>query len=312
MHKEVAATLCWLLATMCTTARADERSMLTHLYQHLYTTIAESKPQITEGHQHLVLLSAGKYLHYEDFCSNPRRRAYNVPKLVMQNMFDIVDIIPNAQYLVDNSRVHRPLTNTYYDILDFLKEALGDENLHRLENSSNYLRHKIPDPEAPENNGTVERIGLYYHYKNQFAAAKTIVHSEVEWRRKIMPAEEFSYWYDYNKLALDHIIEEAQYKLEVVGGRKEMEQWISRTKTRREYRDLLHARVLLLAYQHSSFRDPLGEMMYPVRFIPEDWTKYLYNRCSYKKSVLTVQHEQIPQPNIRKGQASYVLLILAT
>ena len=111
---------------LATTAMVTCSDVQTRLYQHLYATAAKKYSAVATGHQRLVLLSSGDFLFYDNF--RPKTwwsKGMDMSKRVLQNMFDIVDIIPNGAYTIDSSKHHKSLSETYSYILDIVKVRIN-------------------------------------------------------------------------------------------------------------------------------------------------------------------------------------------
>ncbi len=251
-----------------------QMELFSQLYQHISSST-------TKADESLALVAAsGKILKHEDYYPG---RYYDggedtIPPRIMENMFDLVDIIPNADSVVtaENDPSRASLSMTYEYLVRELKVAPPDVDHNTLTEARAHLQELVSDI-AAENNTTLPRLSLYLLYKNKYYLKKLEIENQIDNQRRRLPGLRFSQWYERNGIILENEVVGAYSEWEVYGNKNDTETWLDILNLHDHSEPLNEARALLFATMKSSkYRDE--KVYFPVEFYPNHWFDFLTNR----------------------------------
>ena len=130
------------------------------MYKRILHLISNSISDTSTGHKHVVLMGTAKPLFIKDF--EPGKWFNGSEKSMlprtMENMFSLVDIIPNSLPLLQGTR---PLYETYktlvYD-LTLLKRNVAASNVQK---ATLYLKELVFDLDQVRGAAQIPRLSLY-------------------------------------------------------------------------------------------------------------------------------------------------------
>ena len=259
-----------------TSARTDIVRRWTDIYQQLHKTISEHFPGVEDGNEYLMFFTTGKALSYDDF--NPGYlydgSEESVLPQTMENMFDLVDVIPDGGSIVFNPYRAPRLQNTYSELVDMLRVAPSSISPEEQQSTRRYFQDIIQDPGSGEK---LPRLSLYLLYKNTYYMTKFEVENLIDSHRKRLLGWEFTQWYERNIHQLQMKINDAYVKWEMYADKTEVEERLESLNLEDHSQEINSARALLLTSQRMSrFKDE--KQYYLVKFYPDTWYKALKNR----------------------------------
>ena len=259
-----------------TSARTDIVRRWTDIYQQLHKTISEHFPGVEDGNEYLMFFTTGKALSYDDF--NPGYlydgSEESVLPQTMENMFDLVDVIPDGGSIVFNPYRAPRLQNTYSELVDMLRVAPSSISPEEQQSTRRYFQDIIQDPGSGEK---LPRLSLYLLYKNTYYMTKFEVENLIDSQRKRLLGWEFTQWYERNIHQLQMKINDAYVKWEMYADKTEVEERLESLNLEDHSQEINSARALLLTSQRMSrFKDE--KQYYLVKFYPDTWYKALKNR----------------------------------
>ena len=248
------------------------------LHHQLHTNIAENIAPLASGCQHLVLFTVGQILHLDDY--TPGRyfdgSVRTVRPRAMENMFNLVDIIPEATSIVGSTHHGRSLAKTYESLVEQLQVSYDDMDPITLTEARSFLQEKVEDL-GGELTGPTPRLMLYFHYKKQYHRVKLEVEVSKEKQQKRLSSISYITWLERNAFTLDGLVNDSYTKWEVFGSRTDVERRLTKLNLQDRSEPLENARALLEAARRRS-KYHHEQSFYPVKFIPENWYKLLDNR----------------------------------
>lgn len=248
------------------------------LYHQLHTSIAEHIAPLTNGHQHLALFAVGKILNPDDYY--PGREfdgsEGTVLPSVMERMFNLVDIIPEATSIVSDIDNGLSLTKTYKSLVEQLQISYSDVDPVALMEARDFLQEKVEDL-GGELDGLIPRLMLYFHYKKQYYRVKLEVETAKDKQQKRLSSRVYITWLERNAYTLDGKVNDSYTKWEVFGNRTEVERRLTKVNLQDRSEPLESAQALLEATRRKS-KYQEEQIFYPVKFIPGHWYKLLDNR----------------------------------
>ena len=192
----------------------------------------------------------------------------------MENMFDLVDIIPDGGSIVFNPYRALRLQETYSHLVELLQAAPSQLAPEEQIKTRQYFQENIQDPGSRE---TLPRLSLYLLYKNTYYMIKMEVDDLIEAKRRGLLGWEFTQWYERNIHTLQAKVNDAYMKWELYADKTEVEQRLDMLNLEDRTQEINTAKVVLLATQRTSrFKDE--KMYYLVKFYPDYWYKDLKNQ----------------------------------
>ena len=247
------------------------------VYNQLYKTISEHIPRVQDGgSQHLSFFTSGKLLPYEDFDPGYLydESEESVLPQTMENIFDLVDIIPTEGAIVFSPDKAQRLEVMYSQLVDMLQVAPSSLKPEEQKTTRLYFQESILDPGT----GTsLPRLSLYLQYKNTYYTTKMEVDNLIDSQRRGLLGWEFTQWYERNIHRLQMQINDAYMKWEMYADKAEVEDKLNMLNLEDHSQDVNEARALLLANERMSrFKDE--KQYYLVKLYPDTWYKELRNR----------------------------------
>ena len=248
------------------------------LYHQLQTNIAENIAPLASGHQHLALFTNGKILQLDDY--TPGRyfdgSVRTIRPRAMENMFNLVDVIPEATSIISNIHHGRSLAKAYESLVEQLQVSYDDMDPMTLTEARSFLQEKVEDL-GGELTGLTPRLMLYFHYKKQYHHMKLEVEISKDKQQRRLSSRSYITWLERNAFTLDGLVNDSYTKWEVFGSRTEVERRLTKLNLQDRSEPLENARAVLEATRRrSKYRQE--ESFYPVKFFPEKWYKLLDNR----------------------------------
>ena len=251
------------------------------LYKQLHESATEHMDLVANGLQHVVFLAAGKILRYEDYY--PGRQfdggEDTIPPRVMEDMFSLVDVIPNAESIVAKEDESRSLSETYEFLVNGLKVESAEIPEDILMEARNYLQENVIDIGDPDAT-SIPRLSLYLQYKNKYYTKRLEVDTRVDYQREKLIGSEFSKWHERYGHILQDQVKDDYIKWEMYGNKTEIEKRLSVLNLQDHSQTLEEARAILKATRKTStLRDE--QLYYPVQFDPHYWFSLLKNRSEF-------------------------------
>ena len=136
------------------------------IYQRLHQTVSEHFPGVEDGDQHLMFLTSGKILSYEDFDPGYKYDGSEESVLpqTMENIFDLVDIIPNGGSIAFDPHDAQRLQKTYSELVEMLQEVPSTVTQDEQRNIRQYLQGYTQDPATDTR---IPRLSLYLLYSTR-------------------------------------------------------------------------------------------------------------------------------------------------
>ena len=192
----------------------------------------------------------------------------------MENMFDMVDLVPNGGSIVFNPHDAGRLRETYGELVEQLQVTPTSLSLDEQRSMRLYLQQRVSNPGS---DSSLPRLSLYLLYKNTYYMTKIEVENTIDSQRRQLPSWEFNQWYERNIHTLQMRINDAYIKWEMYADKTEVENKLSTLNLEDHSQDINVAHVLLLANQRKSrFKDE--KEYYLVKLFPDTWYKGLKNR----------------------------------
>ena len=250
-------------------------------YQQLHESATEHMDLVTNGMQHVVLLTAGKILQYKDYY--PGRQfdggEDSIPPHIMEAMFNLVDIIPNADSIVAKKDESHSLSETYQFLVSDLKVISKEIPPDTLKEARTYLQEHVLDIGDPDAM-SLPRLSLYLKYKNKYYSKRLEVDNQIDQQREQLTGSEFSRWHDRYGYILQDQVKDEYIKWEMYGNKTDIEKRLSILNLQDRSQTLQEARAILkVTRKTSKLRDE--QLYYPVKFDPKHWFDLLKNRSVY-------------------------------
>ena len=248
------------------------------LYHQLHIRITENIAPLANGQQYLALFTLGQILRLNNY--SPGRyfdgSDRTIRPSVMERMFNLVDVIPEAASIVSSIHNGHPLAKTYESLLEQLQVSYDDVDPLTLMEARNFLQEKVEDL-GGEMPGLVPRLMLYLHYKKQYYHVKLEVETAKDKQQKRLSSRSYITWLQRNTFTLDGKVNDSYTKWEILGNRTEVERRLTKLNLQDRSEPLENARALLEATRRKN-KHQQEQSFYPVKFIPENWYKLLDNR----------------------------------
>ena len=248
------------------------------LYHQLHQTLSEHFQGVQDGSEHLMFLTSGKVLSYEDFDPGYRydESEESILPQTMENMFDLVDVIPDGKSIVFDPQTSERLQQTYGSLLDMLQVAPSSLPANEQQEIRTYLLETVQDI-GSSSNEFLPRLSLYLLYKNSYYRTVFEVDDLIESQRQTLFSWQFTQWYEHNVNILNNRKQEALTKWKMFAYKDEVEERLHFLTLTDYSQEINTAQVLLLTNRRQSlFKDQ--KVYYLVRFYPDTWYKDLKNR----------------------------------
>ena len=246
------------------------------VYHQLHQTVSEHFPGVEDGDQHLMFLTSGKILSYEDFDPGYKYDGSEESVLpqTMENIFDLVDIIPNGGSIAFDPHDAQRLQETYSELIEMLQVA--PTNLTLSHEIRQYLQEIVEDL-GSDPAESLPRLSLYLKYKNNYYMTAFEVEDLIESQRQSLHSWEFTQWYERNIERLNMKKYNEYMKWKMFADKEEVEEKLSFLKLEDHLQEVNNAHALLLASKRKSrYKDE--KRYYLVKLYPDIWYKGLQNR----------------------------------
>ena len=237
--------------------------------------------------QRLVMLLPGKVLSYYDYFPGDEYEAsledplhdgrqVPIPPRVMDNMFQLADVIPGIDPL-RGAESGESLAITYENILNQIEvKGFADKTeteKERYLTALEYLAEEIADPLDVEQN--VTRFQLYRRSQDLYNQKRLEMEDKIASKREALPAIEFEHWFQRNYPSLNSAVEGAYTEWLIFGQKEIVELYKSYLDVESPGIDLQEARMALRASGLAAL--DRTRTIYPVSFTPTNWYRYLTN-----------------------------------
>ncbi len=246
------------------------------IYNQLHKSVSEHFPRVRDGQQHITFLTTGKSLAYEDYDPGYLydESEESVLPQSMENMFDLVDIIPDGGSIVFNPHRVPRLQPTYSQLLEMLQVAPSSLSPEQHIKMQQFFQEGIRDPSSGQ---TLPRLSLYLLYKNTYYRTRMEVDDLIESKRLGILEWEFTQWYERNIHTLQMKINDAYTKWEMYANKAEVEEKLVNLNLEDHSQEIQEAQAFILVSQRTSrFKDE--KQYYLVKFYPDTWYKQLKNQ----------------------------------
>ena len=277
-HKTINHAFLHCLLEMSATSKSMQEfgRRLSDIYNQLHMSVAEHFPRVRDGEQHLTFLTTGKTLSYEDFDPGYLydESEESVLPQTMENMFDLVDIIPDGGSIVFNPHRSPRLQQTYSQLVEMLQVVPSSYSEEERINIRKYFQEPTQDP---SNGQTLPRLSLYLLYKDTYYKTKMEVEDLIESKRRGLLGWEFTQWYERHIHTLQMKISDAYTKWEMYADKGAVEENLENLNLEDHSQKISIVQALLLAsHRTSRFKDE--KQYHLVKLYPDTWYKVLKNR----------------------------------
>ena len=258
-------------------ARTEFVQKQSELYSQLHQTLMEQFPGVRDGEQHLNFLTTGRVLPYQDYDPGYLYddSEESVLPQTMENMFDLVDIIPDGGSIVFDPYRALRLQETYSHLVELLQAAPSSLKQAEQQEVRAYLLETVTDM-GSNSNTSMPRLTLYHLYKNSYYQTVFEVDELIESQRKILFDWQFTEWYEQNLNILNNRKREALTRWKVFANKEEVEEKLDSLKLTDHSQEIYSAEVLLMTNRRASrFKDQ--KIYYLVKFYPDTWYMGLKN-----------------------------------
>lgn len=277
-----------------TAALANAKDNLAKLYSVIRDVALPPANETATGdepvNQRLVLLLPGKVLSYNDYFPGDEYEAsledplhdgrqVPIPPRVMDNMFQLADVIPGIDPL-RGAETGESMAIIYESILNQI-EVKGfaektETEKERYLSALEYLAEEIPDPlDVTEN---VTRFQLYRRSQDLYNQKRLDMEDLIASKREELPSIEFEHWFQRNYPSLNSGVEGAYTEWLIFGQKEIVELYKSYLDVESPGIDLQEARMSLRASGLAAL--DRTRTIYPVSFTPSNWYRYLTNVTS--------------------------------
>ena len=262
----------------------ESKQRLRQLYTVLRNIILPSALSGTVVDKRFVLMMPGKVLSerdyypgdaYVNFKKNPTQGKFEeIPPVVMQRMFRLVDIIPGLDPMQGQESGER-MSVIYRQILGDINIrgikdiAKNKENLQK--ESVDFLLHVVKDPDDLKSEAT--RWDLYRRYEKVYNEKKREMEETIDTNRNNRSSVDYQLWFQRTFPILQAEVDGAFIDWLVKGNKDLVELYRSRLDTSSPGTLLLEAKSALRASGTVSL--DRTETIYPVEYTPGDWFEYL-------------------------------------
>ena len=247
------------------------------LYNQLRQTLTEHFAGVRDGENWLTFLSSGQILKYKDFDPGYLydESEESVLPQSMENMFDLVDIIPDGGSIVFNPHRAPRLQQTYSTLVEMLQVAPSTLSPTQQQDIRTYLQEIVTDM-GSSSNSSLPRLSLYHLYKNSYYMTVFEVDNLIETQRQKLFDWEFTQWYEQNLNILNNRKQEALTRWKIFANKDEVEEKLELLKLTDHSQEIYDAQVLLVTNRRESrFHDE--KIYYLVKFYPDTWYLRLKN-----------------------------------
>ena len=289
-----------------------------HIFQQLYiaTYYHVNKKHANAELSDIILRKNGHFLHPDEFeipkiyenatiikvrtinklkinqTSVPTISRRYIPPRIMQNMFDLSNVVPNMSHWIGNPEDGSVVfSSAYTNIINKLLDHNRKQGLEALHNVRSYLAESVLDPEPQLSQQyklyshvgpNATRLTLYHRYKAIYYRMQMQIEDNINSRKKWMTNTNFKFWYKKYKKDFSAMKEKQLQKWYKLGYKADVENWMQNTLPFQQVHNIELAKKLLDAYRQPSwdqFYDPTWEktksFIYKVNFIPSNWYKLL-------------------------------------
>ena len=197
----------------------------------------------------------------------------------MENMFSLVDIIPNSLPLLQGTR---PLYETYKTLVYNLTLLKRNVAASDVQNATLYLKELVFDLDQVRGAAQIPRLSLYLQYKDRYNSKALDVKREMEVQRGKLSHEEYSDWYASKGILLESERDGLYMKWETLGDKSGVEKRLALLDLQDHIKPLNDVKAILEASKKPSVLHEDGQYM-PVQFSPSNWHHlHLLKRYLYK------------------------------
>ena len=289
---EMAVSLCQLIVLVILFATShgqpddDEESKMR--LRQLYTVLRNiALPSAETGKvvdKRFVLMMPGKVLSerdyypgdaYVNFKKNPSVGKYEeIPPVVMQRMFRLVDIIPGLDPMQGQESGER-MSIIYRQILGDMNikgiKHIAKDKKNLQKESIDFLLQAVKDPDDAKAEAT--RWDLYRRYEKVYNEKKREMEETIDSNRNGRTSVDYQLWFQRSYPILQAEVDGAYIDWLVKGKKNVVELYHSRLDTSSPGTLLLEAKSAMRSSGTVSL--DRTETIYPVEYTPGDWFEYL-------------------------------------
>ena len=225
-----------------------------------------------------MFFSSGRVLSYEEFDPGYQYddSEESILPQTMENMFDLVDVIPNGGSIVFNPNRAQRLQETYSELVNMLHVAPSSLKQTEQQEIRDYLLETVADI-GSSTNDSMPRLSRYLLYKNAYYATVFEVDDLIESQQEKLFDWQFTQWLQRNLNVLVGRKQEALTKWKLFAEKDEVEEKLSLLELSDYSQDIYDAHVLIVINRRESrFKDE--NIFYLVKFYPDTWYKGLKNQ----------------------------------
>ena len=264
----------------------ESAQRLQKIYEIMHNLALPKALQGGPSSKRLVMMLPGKVLYekdyypgkdYVDFITDNARardRFVEIPPLKMQNLFNLVDVVPGVDPL-QGQESGESFSAYYREVLGQMDikglDALTEDQQKHLTDSVKILLEEVNDPEAPDNK--ISRWDLYRRYEEVYNNERERMEQEINDKRNTLTSVEYQYWFQRTYPALQAKVDGAFYDWLISGQKDLVELHKGRLGTSSPGALLLEAKSVLRATGAVAL--DRSKTIYPVNFVPGNWYEYL-------------------------------------
>ena len=186
----------------------------------------------------------------------------------MENMFRLVDIIPNSLPMLQSTR---PLHETYQTMVNNLAPKIRPVSTHDAQKATLYLKELVYDLDQPPHAAAqIPRLSLYLQYKDRYSSKALDVKQEMEIQRGKLSHEEYSDWYASKGVLLESERDGLYMKWETLAEKSDVEKRLALLDLQDHVKPLNDLKAILEVSKKPSVLHDDGQYM-PVQFVPTNW-----------------------------------------
>ena len=239
------------------------------LYKQIHLLISNNTSGTFLKEKHVVLMGTAKPLFFEDF--DPGKLFDGSEKSMlprtMENMFHLVNIIPNSLPLLEGAT---PLYESYRTLINNLVPTTRSVTINDAQKATLYLKELVTDLDQVHMPPKIPRLSLYLQYKERYSSKALDVKRELEVQRGKLSHEEYSDWYASKGVLLESERDGLYMKWETLGDKSGVEKRLALLDLQDHVKPLNDLKAILEASKKNSVLHDNGQYM-PVQFVPRNW-----------------------------------------
>lgn len=235
--------------------------------------------------QRFILQVPGKILNpmeyypgkkYEEYLEDPHnvKEDVQIPPMVMEKMFQLSDVIPNAHPLTGGesgyslARIYERILGTM-DVVSFAEMTKVGKDTN--DEAMDKLLEPLSDPDNPSDE--VPLLQLYSRFRDAYYDQQQQMEKNIKDQKETLTAMKYQLWFQRHFRILNAKVEGAYTQWLLYGRKHLVESYIAHFDITSSGAILESARIDLRSSGVISL--DRSQTVYPVSFTPSNWFKYL-------------------------------------